>query len=256
MSVLGKPSIERAPFTGSKTTRDTPPPPKHYDLSMPRPTKLFSDRTRQEVEDAIFDAEQKTGAEIVVVVANRSGGYARVADVFGLACATAITLVLMWVFEDKESQWVFPARTHLHPAVILGVMIGAFALCTAVADTSPAIVRTIAGPKRLSRHVDRAGPSWFQRLRVRRTQDRVGVMLYVSLFEKLVTIIPDDAFESIIAEHQLEPVRQRIQRALNRGTLPTELAPGIQEAGDILAKALPAPHKNMDELPNELHLID
>ena len=223
---------------------------------MPRPTKLFTPDAKREVEDAIFDAEQQTGAEIVVVVAARSGGYARVADVFGLAVAIAVTLVLMWVFEDKESDWVFPARTHLHPGIILGVMVSAFALFTAVADTCPAIVRTVAGSKRLARHVDQAGPSWFQRLRVRRTQDRVGVMLYISLFERMVTVIPDDAFESLLAEHQLDPVRDRLQKALSTGKLRAELAPAIREAGNILAQTLPSPKKNMDELSNELHLID
>ncbi|MCA9271830.1 MAG: hypothetical protein KDA31_02170 [Phycisphaerales bacterium] len=223
---------------------------------MPRPTKIFNAHAKQRAEDAIFDAEQKTGAEIVVVVANRSGGYARVADVFGLACATAITLVLMWVFEDHENDWVFPTRTHLHPAIILGVMLGAFAVFAALADTNPVIVRTVAGKRRLRRHVDRSAPSWFQRLRVSRTQQRVGVMLYISLFEKMVTIIPDDAFESMLAEHQLEPVRLRLQHALDAGTLPRELPDAISQAGDILARALPAPKKNMDELPNELHLID
>ena len=227
---------------------------------MPRPTKLFSDRTRQEVEDAIFDAEQKTGAEIVVVVAARSGGYQRVADVFGLSVAVAVTLVLMWVYEGPPSgalaHLVFPSRTHLHPAVILAVMVGVFALFAAIADTNPALVRAVAGKARLRRHVERMGPSWFQRLRVRRTQDRVGVMIYISLLEHMVEIFPDDAFESMLAEHRLEPVRERIKRALDAGRLPAELAGAIAEAGEILAQALPSPKKNMDELSNELHLID
>ncbi len=228
----------------------------HIPSPMPRPTHLFDARAKRLVEDAIFDAEQKTGAEIVVVVAARSGGYQRVADVFGLSVAVAVTLILMWVFESSESQWIFPARTHLHPGLILGVMVGVFALFAAIADTNPAIVRLAAGKARMRRHVERMGPSWFQRLRMRRTQDRVGVMIYISLFERMVEIFPDDAFESLLAEHRLEPIRERLQRALDAGRLAADLAPAIAEAGMILSEALPAPKKNMDELPNELHLID
>lgn len=223
---------------------------------MPRPTHLFDASAKRAVEDAIFDAEQRTGAEIVVVVAARSGGYARVADVFGLSVGVAVTLVLMWVFGDPTGEWIFPRETHLHPGLILGVLVAVFAVFTAIADTNPAIVRRVAGQNRMRRHVERTGPSWFQRLRVRRTQDRVGVMIYVSLFERMVEIFPDDAFESLLAEHRLEPVRERIQRALDAGKLPGELAKAIGEAGEILAEALPSPRKNMDELPNELHLID
>ncbi len=223
---------------------------------MPRPTHLITPADKAAIEDAIFDAEQKTGAEIVVVVAARSGGYARVADVFGLAVAVAVTLVVMWIFEGADSNAFFPARTHLHPGMILGVMIVTFAVMTAVADTTPAIVRFVAGKARLRRHVERMGPSWFQRLRVRRTQEQVGVLIYVSLFERMVMIVPDDAVEEAMTSSALSPVHETIAEGLRTNRLPSALREGIEQAGGILAQHLPAPKRNMDELPNELHLID
>ncbi|GAB5495828.1 MAG: TPM domain-containing protein [Phycisphaerales bacterium] len=223
---------------------------------MPRPTHLFTDADRASIEDAIFDAEQKTGAEIVVVVAARSGGYARVADVFGLSVAVAVTLVAMWIFGDPKGEWIFPRETHMHPGLILGLLILVFAVCTAVADTNPAIVRLAAGKKRLRRHVERMGPSWFQRLRVRSTKDQVGVLIFVSLFEKMVMIVPDDAVERVLATGELDSVRDTIREGLRTNRLPNALREAITQAGEILSPHLPTPLPNMDELPNELHLID
>lgn len=223
---------------------------------MPRPTHLFTDADKASVEDAIFDAEQKTGAEIVVVVAARSGGYARVADVFGLSVAVAVTLVAMWIFGDPKGEWIFPRETHMHPGLILGLLILVFAVCTAIADTNPAIVRLAAGKKRLRRHVEQMGPSWFQRLRVRSTKEQVGVLIYVSLFEKMVMIVPDDAVERVKESGELLPVREAIREGMHANRLPAALRDAIIQAGDILAPHVPSPKKNMDELPNELHLID
>ena len=64
----------------------------------------------------------------------------------------------------------------------------------------------------------------------------------------------DDATGHQLAGHGV--AAGRLQHALDAGTLPRELPDAISQAGDILARALPAPKKNMDELPNELHLID
>jgi putative membrane protein len=223
---------------------------------MPRPTHLFSDAQKSAVEDAIFDAEQKTGAEIVVVVAARSGGYRRVADVFALSIAVAVLFVVMWVFGDSSGQWVVPTKTHLHPGLIVGVLVGTFAAMAAIADAAPAIVRTVAGHGKLKRHVRRLGPSYFQQLRVRSTEDGVGVLIYVSLFERMVMIVPDDAAAEMVNAGELESVREKIRAGIRARQIPEALAVAITEAGEILSTKLPAPKKNMDQLPNELHLID
>jgi len=128
---------------------------------MRRPTHLFSAAQKSAVEDAIFDAEQKTGAEIVVVVAARSGGYRRFADVFGISVAVAVLFIVMWVFGDTSGEWIVPTRTHLHPGLIVGVLVGVCVAATALADMNPAIIRAVAGKRKLRRHVERAGPSHF-----------------------------------------------------------------------------------------------
>ena len=223
---------------------------------MPRPTHLFSAAQKSAVEDAIFDAEQKTGAEIVVVVAARSGGYRRVADVFALSVAVAVLFIVMWVFGDTSGKWIVPTKTHLHPGLIVGVLVGTFAAMAAIADLSPAIVRTVAGHGKLKRHVRRAGPSYFQQLRVRSTEDGVGVLIYISLFERMVMIVPDDAVAEMVEDGQLESVRETIRQGIRNRRIPEALAKAISDAGEILSEKLPAPKRNMDELSNELHLID
>lgn len=223
---------------------------------MPRPTHLFTATQKSAVEDAIFDAEQKTGAEIVVVVAARSGGYRRIADVFALSVAVAVLFVVMWVFGDTSGEWVVPTRTHLHPGLIVGVLVATFAVTAAIADMSPSLVRRVAGHATLKRHVRRSGPSYFQQLRVRGTQDQVGVLIYISLFERMVMIVPDDAAAEMVDSGELESVRETIRRGIRERRIPEALERAIGEAGEILSRKLPAPKKNMDELPNELHLID
>ncbi|HED52937.1 MAG TPA: hypothetical protein ENJ00_01890 [Phycisphaerales bacterium] len=223
---------------------------------MLRPTRLFSDAQKTAVEDAIFDAEQRTGAEIVVAVAARSGGYRRFADVFALALAVVVLFAVMWMFGEGSDSLGLPARTTLHPGLIVGTLVATFFLAVVLADLSPAIIRAVAGRRTLRRHVERSAPAHFQRLRLRRTEDHVGLLIYISLLEHEVVIVPDDGILAALNEGDLDPIRETILDGMKQGRLPEALTSAIEQAGRVLGERLPAPKRNMDELGNELYLID
>jgi len=84
----------------------------------------------------------------------------------------------------------------------------------------------------------------------------VGVLIYISLVERMVTIVPDDAVAEMVDAGELESVRETIRQGIRDRRIPEALAMSILDAGKILSKKLPAPKRNMDELPNELYLID
>src|SRR5262245_33822113 len=54
---------------------------------MTRASKFLSDQDKARVEQAIAEAEKQTSAEIMVVVATRSGRYDRAEDFFGVLLA-------------------------------------------------------------------------------------------------------------------------------------------------------------------------
>ena len=69
---------------------------------MQRAANLFSEEQRKQVEQAVIDAEAKTSAEIVPVVATASGRYDRAEDIIGLWLAT-IAAVAVWLLFPRKA---------------------------------------------------------------------------------------------------------------------------------------------------------
>ena len=63
-------------------------PPVHGNhlkkLAMKLASQIFNDQERKRVDDAVAQAEKRTSAEIVPVVATSSGRYDRAEDIVGL----------------------------------------------------------------------------------------------------------------------------------------------------------------------------
>ena len=55
---------------------------------MQRASELFNDEQRATIDQAVADAESKTSAEIVPVVATASGRYDRAEDIVGMAMSS------------------------------------------------------------------------------------------------------------------------------------------------------------------------
>ena len=56
---------------------------------------FFSDEEKQQINNAVTEAEKKTSAEIVPVLTDASGGYDRAEDIFGVLLAL-VALIVLW----------------------------------------------------------------------------------------------------------------------------------------------------------------
>src|SRR5438105_1616418 len=71
---------------------------------MANTAKLFSDADRKRVTQAIQDAESKTSAEIMPVIAGSSGRYDRPEDIVGLWFAIIGIIVVWLVFPSPKPE--------------------------------------------------------------------------------------------------------------------------------------------------------
>ena len=131
------------------------------------------------VERAVRDAERGTSAELVVVVAARSGTYR---DVAFLAGAIAAALVL---FVALFARRVFP------PVAVAVEIPIVFALVAWLVNRLPSLLRVLVTEARLQRQVERAAAWWFVDQAVHGTRGRSGVLVYVSSLEERAVIVAD-----------------------------------------------------------------
>ena len=96
---------------------------------MVRRKDLLGDDERRSIEETIAEAERRTSAEFVVVVARRSGRYDRSEDLFGLllACVVLSVISIVWRSPGPVGSWDTTLRIPLGLPLTLVAIAAAFA---------------------------------------------------------------------------------------------------------------------------------
>ncbi|MHC4547132.1 MAG: TPM domain-containing protein [Planctomycetota bacterium] len=226
---------------------------------MQRAGDMFDAGQRERISRAVAVAERGTAGEIVPVVATASGRYDRAEDLCGLTVAL-LALIAVWLgFQEvrtEERGWA----PSLVPAVglvtvLLVVAIG-FVLGAALAGRLPLLRRAFLREREMREEVERAAAAAFQQFRVRRTAAATGIVLYVSLYERMVRVVGDDAIAAKLGRADWEGVRDRVLAGLREGQAAEGLVAGIEAAGELLRRHFPVAADDEDELHNELRILD
>jgi len=227
--------------------------------SMQRASDLFTADDRAAVSRAVAAAEEGTTGEIVPVVATVSGRYDRAEDLCGLGVAL-VALAVVWLgFQEvrtEDQDWaprLVPALglVWMLLVVLLGFLAGAF-----VASRVPLLRRAFVREREMRGEVERAAAAAFQRLRVRRTAEATGILLYVSLYERMVRVVGDEAISARLDRADWEAVREVMLARLRDGAPAAALIAGIDAAGALLRRHFPAAPGDENELHNELRVVD
>ena len=81
------------------------------------------------------------------------------------------------------------------------------------------------------------------------------MVLYVSLFERMVCVLGDDAVAAELAAPDWESVRDAVLDGMARGDPAGGLRAGIATAGDLLKLRLPGRADDVDETHNTLRIL-
>ena len=224
-----------------------------------RASTLFSDEQRRRVEQAVAEAESRTAAEIVPVVASASGRYDRAEDVVGLwlgLIATSLTWLLLprtapdpgsWAGRPPWIDWLLLVAAMLF-GFIAGVILASYAW----------LLRRLFTPKRQMRdEVGAAARRAFFDARVHHTTGRTGLLIYVSLYEHVAVILADQIVLEILGQPALDELCARLTADLRRdGDLTAALVTVITDAGQRLAPVLPAASDDHNEITASLVTLD
>lgn len=219
-----------------------------------RASNLFSRDDIAAIETTIETAERAAAAEIVPVVTSASGRYDRAEDLFGL-CLALLALALAWVVFDSNSavtaSW---ASSGLGLGAALIIVLGGFIAGATLATRVTALRLPFISSAEMLAEVERGAREAFQRERIRATTNSAGVLIYVSLHERLVRVLADDRAAEQLSSAMLEEICTLVTDGLQRGAAADGLCAAITRTGELLANALPA--NGASDLPNHLVLID
>jgi len=140
---------------------------------------FFHDDAKRQAARAVKAVEAQTSAELVIAVRPRSGTYGIVAYHFGFGALSAVVLFLL-----------LSPRVYSVGAIALDG-ITAFALGALLCANVDALTRALTRPKTRQSFVDIAARAAFFDLGVSQTTGRNGILVFVSTFERTLTVLTD-----------------------------------------------------------------
>ena len=207
---------------------------------------------RDRVTAAVAAAERGTDGEIVTIVAGTSDRYQDVplhyAVLAMLLVAALATLDLDWL--NWAGGWDAPDPGR----VLLGVMIAQAAAFLVVrygvAWTPLKLALTPRATKR--RRVRRRAVQYFKVGAERRTQARVGILLYLSTDERMAELIADEAIVRAVPPERWGDAMAALVGAVRDGRSGDGMVAAVAAIGTILGESFPKTSEDVNELPDRL----
>jgi putative membrane protein len=206
--------------------------------------ELLAPQARQRLEAAVLDAEAHTRGELVLAIARACDEYGAVGWWLGVGLAALAFLGLGL------------AAPPLPWTAYLGAQALALALGHALARVEP-VRRRLLPPALAERRTGERALRCFAEQGLARTRGRTGILIFVALLERRVIVLGDEGIDRVLAPDEswqevvdLALVGLRDRRALEG------VEAAVRRCGAILARHLPAPERDPNELPNAVVVLD
>jgi putative membrane protein len=205
-----------------------------------RPSELIDGDARARLEAAVAEAERATGGEIVVAVVRACDEYAGAA--WGLGAALAALAFLALGLFAPPLPWI----------AYLAAQAAALGAGHALARID-GLLRLLLPAERVEREVAERAARCFAEQGLTRTRGRTGILLFVTVLERRVVVLADEGIDRALDPGESwQAVVDLAVGGLRRGAAAQGLEAAVRRCGEILARHLPPPAPNPDELPNRV----
>lgn len=225
---------------------------------MTNASGFFSPAERDQINSAVAAAEQQTAGEIVPVIATTSDRYEQ-AVVLGGFLFSVLLLVAAWAVSEYLNQvgggWeddpLIPSLSWIVALVIAGFVVG-----SAVVSYVDPLRYLLSTASDRREQVERRAWEAFGRLGVGKTCGGTGIILYVSLFERIVSVQGDASIAQKLDQKTWEEVRDLIIQGIRDDRAADGFCRAIARCGELLAAHFPRTADDVNELPDELHVLE
>lgn len=209
-----------------------------------RAARLLDPAARMRLEATVVEVERATAGEIVVALADACDEYGSAGWRLGVALAVAAFLGVVLVAPDA------PAWSPL-AAQALALVAG-----HGLARLEP-VRRRLVDPALMEQRVQERAWRCFAEQGLTRTRGRTGILIFVALFEHRVVVLADEGIDRVLdPDERWQEVVELAVAGMREGRPLEGLEAAVRRCGAILARHLPAPARNVDELPNAVVVIE
>jgi putative membrane protein len=132
--------------------------------------------------------------------------------------------------------------------------LGAFALGMALALFVNPLKRLFISKKRMERSVEIMARALFQKGGMHHTQEHIGTLIYCSVFEKSVYILPDRGAKHAVPEDEWQQIREGFRDIFNAPNPADKLLEQLKKCQPVFAEYIPPVENDINELPDDLEV--
>src|SRR5436190_14482229 len=201
----------------------------------------ISKQNSERISAAIRAVEQKTSGEIVCVLARSSSD----AVALPILIAAVVALAL---------PWLLVALTTLPVLRVLALQVLTFVALAGLLSLPR--IRVMLMPRAARRAVaHRAAMEQFISRGIARTDDRCGILIFVSLAERYARVVADDGIAAKVPQRQWQAAVDALIAHMKDGRIADGFIAAIELCGNELAAHFPRTATSRDELPNKIYLV-
>lgn len=189
--------------------------------------------------EAIMNIETGSQAEAVVVFRDRSADYASVPLLWGLGAAWLCFTMMMYSPAYFENWQVYYA-----PLLAFALAYGFGSL--------PAVKRCCVRPATRDKRVEIMARAIFQKGGIQHTREKTGLLIYCSLLERRVFLLPDRGLEHALPPQLWRELGQAFTGIFTEKRPEEGLLAVLAKAASIFGRYLPPRAGDINELPDRL----
>ncbi len=211
--------------------------------------KLFTAEEFTRIEQAVKEAETSSGGEIVPVFAASSSFYETALWRGGFLSAVFSGIVLTGLYLLTDRLLFLPPYLWLLIILTAGLL-GAFFVLGV-----PSLKRSLIGKELMQTRVLDQAKNMFYDYRVADTEQRTGILLFISFFEKQAVLLADVGIAEIVSEERWQEIIQALTQKLKQGHTTEGICQAILHCGRLLEESgIQQAKSEANELPDHIRI--
>jgi len=200
---------------------------------------MIDDGMRERIAAAIKRVEQGTRAELVAAIAHRADGYRSNALLAALAAALIAGLAV-WAM----LPWPGPVQ-------MLAAELAAFLLVYVLVAFTPLGLKVVPAARK-RRMASRLARLVFLERGLASTEERCGVLFFVSVAEHYVEILADRGIDQAVEAGAWRQIVDAFTASVKKDEVEQGFLGAIESLGALLARHYPADGENPNRIPDRL----
>lgn len=193
---------------------------------------------QKRIIDCVKGVERATSGELVPVIASQSYHYPGAVSfgslIVGVAVGVGASLCL-----NSSDMWMF-----------LAIFLAVYLLCMVLMRAVPVFKKPFIPKQQMRDEVHEGAVTSFFLNGLHRTRDMTGIIIYVSVYERMVEILADKGINDKVDPKVWDEVVQDVTQAIRKGEPADGICRAVTRCGELITENFPIKPDDVDELPN------